>query len=516
MLIAFMSVGIISASEVSVNDTYVAQDSSADLLATDEVGVGSNSSNILSIDNVDTNLDENILGVNDLSKKPVKIDAPDIDLFYKNGTRFIATLSDKNGNYLANQSLIFTVSGINYTRTTDSQGQASIAVNLIPGDYNFIVYYNGNDNYLNSKATAKCSVHPTIYSGNIVKYYRNDTNYFASFLKGDGTPLAFTNVTFNINGVFYTRLTNVGGIARLNINLPPEEYTLTAIHPDSGYMYSSNVTVLPTIISSDLVKEYKDENQYSATFLDDFGAPLANTDVTFNINGVFYDRTTDASGVARLNINLPEGEYVLTAYHPADKYMLSNTIRVLSNTQVSVGSGSTDNGENPYGLPGKKVYIDADGGSDSMKWQLAAALEAAGWEVTVGDTYSNAHYEDYFNVPQDYVLITIYNGFCAGTIRELASSSIQNVLKSKNVVCVPVFETGDWTNPQGMAPYRYGDFSGYSASRAWDDGFSSTDPSISDVDEFLYSNNIKYCAYPTVDGILDQFLQGGYFASVGR
>ena len=436
MLIAFMSVGIISASEVSVNDTYVAQDSSADLLATDEVGVGSNSSNILSIDNVDTNLDENILGVNDLSKKPVKIDAPDIDLFYKNGTKFIAKLSDGDGNYLANQSLIFTVSGINYTRVTDGQGYASIAVNLIPGDYNFKVYYDGNENYLNTKATATCTVYSTISGDDIVKYYRNGTQYYAAFLKGDGTPLADTNVTFNINGVFYTRTTNGSGVARLNINLPVGEYILTAYHPNDTYMFSNNIRVLPN--------------------------------VTFYFEGV---QTFDP-----------------TLY----------------------------NGENPYGLPGKKVYIDADGGSDAMKNKLASALKALGWEVIVGDTYSNAHYEDYYNVPRDYVLITIYNGFCAGTIRELASSSIQNLLKSKNTVCVPVFDTADWTNPQGMAPYRYGNFSGYSASRAWDDNFSITDPSISDVDKFLYDNNIKYCAYPTVDGILYQFLQGGYFASVGR
>ena len=521
MLIAFMSVGIISASEVSVNDTYTAQDSSADLLATDEVGVGSNSSNILSIDNVDTNLDENTLGVNDLSKKPVKIDAPDIDLFYKNGTKFIAKLSDGDGNYLANQSLIFTVSGINYTRVTDGQGYASIAVNLIPGDYNFKVYYDGNENYLNTKATATCTVYSTISGDDIVKYYRNGTQYYASFLKGDGTPLADTNVTFNINGVFYTRTTNGSGVARLNINLPPENYTLTAIHPDTGYMYSNNVSVLPTIIGSDLVKKFKDDNQYLATFLNELGSPLANTNVTFNINGVFYTRTTNGSGVARLNINLPVGEYILTAYHPNDTYMFSNNIRVLPNVTfyfegVQTFDPTLYNGENPYGLPGKKVYIDADGGSDAMKNKLASALKALGWEVIVGDTYSNAHYEDYYNVPRDYVLITIYNGFCAGTIRELASSSIQNLLKSKNAVCVPVFDTADWTNPQGMAPYRYGNFSGYSASRAWDDNFSITDPSISDVDKFLYDNNIKYCAYPTVDGILYQFLQGGYFASVGR
>ena len=175
-----------------------------------------------------------------------------------------------------------------------------------------------------------------------------------------------------------------------------------------------------------------------------------------------------------------------------------------------------DSDANPFGLPDKKVFIDADGGSDAMKWKLANALKDAGWEVLVGDTYSNAHYEDYYNVPENYVLVNIYNGFCAGTIRELASARIQNLLNSKNVVCVPVFETADWTNPQGMAPYRYGDFSGYSAGRALDDYFSSDDPSISDVDQFLYANNIKYCASPTVEGIMYQFMHGGYFNSVGR
>ena len=531
MSIAFLSVGVISASEINVNDTYVAQDSSANLLAVDEGSVGSDSSNILSINNVDTNLYENTLGENKLSKKPVKINAPDIDLYYKNGTRFIAELSDENGNYLADQSLIFTISGINYTRVTDSQGQASIAINLIPGDYDLIVSYGGNENYLASKKVATGTVYPTICGDDIVKYYRNGTQFYAAFLNGDGTPLANRDVTFNINGIFYTRSTNANGVARLNINLPPEDYILTAIHPDTGYTYSNEISVLPTIQSSDLIKVYKDENQYYAKFLNGMGTPLANANVSFNINGIFYHRTTDDEGVAKLNINLPVGEYILTALNPEDTYALSNNITVLS---VAVNNIEFDNiadylsydddsdddeidaDANPFGLPYKKVLIDADGGSDAMKWKLANALKDAGWEVIVGDTYSNAHYEDYYAVPNDYVLINIYNGFCAGTIKELASARIQNLLNSKNVVCVPVFETADWTNPQGMAPYRYGDFSGYTAGRAWDDYFSSGDPTISDVDYFLYSNNIKYCASPTVEGIMSQFLQGGYFASVGR
>ena len=163
-----------------------------------------------------------------------------------------------------------------------------------------------------------------------------------------------------------------------------------------------------------------------------------------------------------------------------------------------------------------KVWINADNGSDDMKQELAGSLMNLDYDVHIGKTGSNVHYEDYFNVPSNHVLITLYNGFCAGTIRELASSGIQNLLKAKNVVCVPIWDTTNWVNPNGMGPYRYGDFSGYSASRAWDDNFSTTDPSISNVAQYLAANNIKYCAYPTTDGIMYQFLNCGYFATMSR
>ena len=336
VLIAFLSVSIVSANEISVNDTYVAQDSSANLLAVDEGSVGSNSSNILSINNVDTNLDENTIGDNGLSRNPVLIDAPNIDLYYKNGTKFVATLTDVDGSGLVNNTLIFTISGIDYYRATDIKGQASIAINLIPGVYDIDVYYDGNEYFLPSQTTATCTVYPTIYGEDIIKYFRNDTQYYAAFLNGDGTPLANRDVTFNINGIFYTRPTDANGVAKLNINLPPKTYILTAIHPDTEYKYSNNITVLPTIMAYDLTKIFQDGNQYYATFLNEVGSPLANTDVTFNINGVFYTRTTNASGVARLNINLPASEYILTAYHPKDTYMLSSFIRVLGSSDTKL------------------------------------------------------------------------------------------------------------------------------------------------------------------------------------
>ena len=342
ILIAFLSIGFISASEVSINDTYAGHDSSMELLSVDNAGIGSDNSNSLSINNADTNLNnDNIIGAsNETTKTAVVIDAPDIDLYYKNGTRFIVTLSDINGNYLANERLIITISGVNYTRTTNDNGQASVAINLNPNTYNFDVYYGGSDKYLDTKATATCTVYPTIVGEDLVKYYRNGSQYYATFLDGDGSPLVNASAVFNINGVFYTRTTNGSGVAKLNINLYSGEYILTAIHPVTGYMYSNIITVLPTIQGNDLTKIYRDNHQYYATFLDSDGSPLVNASAVFNINGVFYTRTTNASGVAKLNINLQQGTYIITAYNPNDNYAHSNNIEVIGSSTTTIETHS--------------------------------------------------------------------------------------------------------------------------------------------------------------------------------
>lgn len=185
-----------------------------------------------------------------------------------------------------------------------------------------------------------------------------------------------------------------------------------------------------------------------------------------------------------------------------------------SGTGGSSGTVTASNG-NPYGTKAKKIWINSDNGSGGMKNSIATILRQKGWDVHVGGTCSNCHYSDYFNVTSDYqVYATLYNGFCAGTVREAYSDYIQNTLKKKGVVLVIMWDSSDWTS--GMKPYRYGDFSGYNAGRAWDDNFSSSDPSINNVAGWLKSKGAIYCANPTAEGIVDQFLKGGYFKSVGQ
>ena len=257
------------------------------------------------------------------------ISAENIVMYYKNGTRYVVTLTDQDGNPLAKKTVILTINNVTYTRTTKDDGTASLAINLESGNYTASASYVGESGYTNASITNNITVLTTIYGNDLVKMFRNGTQYYATFLDLQGNLLVDTKVTFNINGVMYTRTTNQNGTAKLNINLEPGTYILTAINPVNGEMHSNNVTVLPTIGSSDLVKYYKNESQYVVTLYGEDGKAVgAGETVTFNINGVFYTRTTNELGQAKLNINLEAGNYTITAEYKGCR--VSNNIEVKS------------------------------------------------------------------------------------------------------------------------------------------------------------------------------------------
>ena len=266
----------------------------------------------------------------------VHIDANDVSMYYKNGTRLNADLSDANDNPLPNHNLTFNINNQNYIRTTDGNGRASLAINLIPNTYLANIYFLGNNQYAPSNKSVNVTVLPTIQGNDLVKYYKNDSQYYATFFDGSGDVLDNQNVTFNINGIFYTRQTNQNGVARLNINLNSGNYILTAYNPVDGYSFSNHIKVLPTINGTNLNKIYRDNHQYWVTVRDFKGNPMPNTDVEFNVNGVFYTRQSDKSGNAKLNINLGGGKYIITASNKLTGESVSNTIVVNANSDTKL------------------------------------------------------------------------------------------------------------------------------------------------------------------------------------
>ena len=244
---------------------------------------------------------------------------------YFNGPqKLMAKLVDGFGNPIANATVYFTINGKVYARITDENGTASIAIRLLPGEYKASALFNGTKDHDKATANATVTVKSTIFGNDTTLYFRNGTQYMAKFLDSDGKALANTDVKFNINGVFYTRVTDENGIARLNIRLDPASYIITAYNPVTGEQKANNITVLPRIIAKDLSMKYLDGSTFNAALVDGQGKAISGVNTTFNINGVFYHRTTNADGVTKLNIRLMPGEYIITSMY--DECWASNKI----------------------------------------------------------------------------------------------------------------------------------------------------------------------------------------------
>ena len=155
----------------------------------------------------------------------------------------------------------------------------------------------------------------TIKSNDVVKYYKGSTNYAATFVNGQGEPLANTAVSITVSGKTYSVKTNNAGVAKLAINLKPGSYSITAEDPVTGYKLTNNIKVLTTVSASDLRKVRTDSKKFTATFLNSEGGKLANTNIQFvfstGASSKTYTAKTNGEGVASLAIGAGPGTYTI-------------------------------------------------------------------------------------------------------------------------------------------------------------------------------------------------------------
>lgn len=226
------------------------------------------------------------------------------------GGKLIYTLTDAEGKAIENATVTLNVNGKDYTRITDENGTVSMNINLQPNEFLVTATCKVGNDTLMSKDMI--TVKSNVITKDTTLYFKNGTSFEATIIDSEGKSVgAGQNVTFNINGVFYTRITDANGTAKLSINLIPGDYIITTIYKNT--QIGNKVTVLPTLVTSDLEKTFGQPKPFVAKTLDGQGKILANQSVQFNINGVLYTRISNENGEASLNINLNPGQYIITS-----------------------------------------------------------------------------------------------------------------------------------------------------------------------------------------------------------
>ena len=151
--------------------------------------------------------------------------------------------------------------------------------------------------------------------------------------------LANKTVTFSVNNVMYSNVTDSSGVVSFNLNLNPGTYQIRAsflgdsTHESSSL--TSNVQVMPTIKASDVTKYYKGSAKYTATFYDSYGKLLKNTLVNVTVNGKVYSKKTNSKGCVNMDVNLKPGTYKIVSLNPVTGYSITTNFKVLPTITAS-------------------------------------------------------------------------------------------------------------------------------------------------------------------------------------
>lgn len=146
---------------------------------------------------------------------------------------------------LQGREVTFNVNGNKITKKTNSQGKASININLKKGSYTIKYSYNGEKNIKKTSGTSKIYVKKGI-PVKITKYYsqiyrnKQSGKFKIKVVDVRGTPIANKKVTLKINKKTYTKKTNKNGIATITVKLKTGYYKIKVnFAKDSKYNKAS-------------------------------------------------------------------------------------------------------------------------------------------------------------------------------------------------------------------------------------------------------------------------------------
>lgn len=255
-----------------------------------------------------------------------KIIANDLIKRFSESKPLTIRLFDAYNNPMAMETVTFNINGVNYERSTDDNGYASLNINLPVGSYTCTIRFNTVHVYSGSTKTVNVTVveryETEIIAENLTKNRDEHGKVTARVLLYNGEAVKNRGIIFRINGRSYTRTTDSEGYAGLNIRLPRGIYSCEIISPYDEYYEYSSTTVTVTVISSTHmdgtnISKMEDELAvYQCAVYDELGR--VQCDVQITVNGVTYTRHTESDGLAKLNIRLPAGEYDIIARFDGD------------------------------------------------------------------------------------------------------------------------------------------------------------------------------------------------------
>lgn len=197
-------------------------------------------------------------------------------------------------------------------------------------------------------------------------------------LIGESTPVAYRNLTANINKQDYVITTDGDGIADLKIDLPASIYVLSVkFSGDDQYSANAqafNVKVMKanaTIVPDTCIVV---KNDYFYAYLTEMnGSPISGEMLHFSVNGKNYDYYTESSGKAGFQVIESVGKYPLTVSFEGNDYYyaVSKTFELIVPVTTSIVIGNNILLTNGY----LRIYLKSDSLSAVSKKTIIVKID---------------------------------------------------------------------------------------------------------------------------------------------
>ena len=267
-----------------------------------------------------------------------------------------ATLLDAEGKPIKNESLTISINNTEYTVKTDSNGIATLNLNLPrTGVYNVVTKFKGNSNYNPSEANSIL----TIEFANInIKAEENvvvtpiEGSFSFTVTDNEGNEIKNIEIKVTLNDKEYAIKTNDEGIATLDLTnnlLDVKTYDITAKIDETKVFNEASVDSKLTVIkekatlNSNDISVFANKGEVKVTLVDKDKNPLSNKTISINIDNKINEVTTDENGVATLKLNLESGKYQATIKLAEDPVYSAKDIEININVKETATTISVEN-----------------------------------------------------------------------------------------------------------------------------------------------------------------------------
>ncbi|AMK14864.1 transglutaminase domain-containing protein [Methanobrevibacter olleyae] len=356
------------------------------------------------------------------------------------GNKYKVTLKNSKGKVLSRKTIVFTINGKNYTKTTNSKGVASLKISLTPNKkYKLTYKYAGSSYYGKSSKTVSLFVKTPTKFVNSGSSIAKGKTYYISLKDSDGKALAGKTVKLSYRGKTYKKTTNSKGTVGLKISSTIGYAYKFSYKYAGGSKYGSSSgfvklkvkkgTSLTGPSSTTIIKG----NKFTVKLKDSSAKALSGKTVTFNFNGKKYTKKTNSKGKASLTINAAAGKtYSFSYKYSGSSYYASSSsgtikLSVKLKTNIANSGSSIMNGSN------YKVTLKDSSGNPLANKKLSLSFNGKNYSQTT-DSKGAASLNIDVSTPKKYILTYKFGG---DNVYASSSGSVNLNVKSKTVFTVP-------------------------------------------------------------------------------